>query len=63
MLADAAHLILGVAHSLHDGEPPAFDRWELIDLSKLRVRLKAEFSASNRDMYQPDAVVAGGESE
>jgi hypothetical protein len=36
-----------------------FTRWELIDLSKFRVRLKAEFEGSNADMYREDAVVAG----
>ncbi len=34
-----------------------FLHWELIDLSRFRVRLKAEFEGSNADMYRPEAVV------
>jgi len=29
-----------------------------VDLSKFKVRLKAEFQGSNRDMYRPEAIVA-----
>ena len=31
----------------------SFARWELIDLSEFRVRLKAEFEGSNADLYRP----------
>jgi hypothetical protein len=34
-----------------------FAHWELIDLSRFRVRLKAEFEGSNADLYRSDAVV------
>ena len=37
-----------------------FARWELIDLSEFRVRLKAEFEGSNADLYRPEAVVGAG---
>ncbi|MES2997457.1 MAG: hypothetical protein V4733_11670 [Verrucomicrobiota bacterium] len=50
---DAIHLVAGISH---DGEPQQwkFTGWKLVDLSKLQVRLKAEFQASNAELYQPD---------
>ena len=57
---DAHHLIVGIEHE-KTGAEVKFTRWELIDLSKFRVRLKAEFEGSNADMYRDDAVVAGSE--
>jgi len=57
---DAHHLIVGIEHE-KTGAEVNFTRWELIDLSKFRVRLKAEFEGSNADMYREDAVVAGSE--
>jgi len=49
---DAVHLLVGI---FHDGRTGAwrFGPWQLVDLSRLEVRLKAEFQASNRDLY-PD---------
>lgn len=46
----AHHLLLGFAH---DGSAGSwtFTSWELVDLSKLTVKLKAEFHASNKDLY------------
>jgi hypothetical protein len=57
ILDDAHHFIVGFEH---DGQAGAwhFTKWELIDLSNFRVKLKAEFQASNREMYRPEAVVA-----
>jgi len=55
---DAHHLIVGIEHE-KTGADVSFTRWELIDLSSFRVRLKAEFEGSNADMYREDAVVAG----
>ena len=55
---DACHLIVGIEHE-KTGAEVNFTRWELIDLSAFRVRLKAEFEGSNADMYREDAVVAG----
>jgi hypothetical protein len=48
---DAVHLLAGIEH---DGKDRlwTFTGWRLIDLSTLRVRLKAEFQASNADLYQ-----------
>ncbi|MGD7653709.1 MAG: hypothetical protein ACQCXQ_10870 [Verrucomicrobiales bacterium] len=48
---DASHLLVGITH---DGNTGAwtFTGWKLVDLSNLRVRLKAEFQASNADLYK-----------
>jgi hypothetical protein len=35
-----------------------FTRWDLVDLSHFKVKLKAEFQGSNRDMYRAEAIVA-----
>lgn len=47
----AVHLIVGIEH---DGKESqwTFTGWRLIDLSSLRIRLKAEFQASNADLYR-----------
>jgi hypothetical protein len=38
-----------------------FTRWDVVDLSNFKVKLKAEFQGSNRDMYRPEAIVASSE--
>jgi hypothetical protein len=40
-----------------------FTRWDLVDLAQFRVKLKAEFQGSNRDMYRPEAIVASRSSD
>lgn len=52
----ACHLILGIAH---DGKDGAWQLtgWRLIDLHNFRVRLKAEFQASNKDLYREEMTV------
>jgi hypothetical protein len=69
---DAVHLVVGFVHAPREtgaGSPAAggsaspktiwkFTRWDLVDLSRFTVKLKAEFQGSNRDMYRPDAIVA-----
>ena len=59
ILEDAHHVMIGFEH---DGENGAwkFLGWELVDLSSLRVKLKAEFQASNRELYRPETVIASG---
>ena len=37
-----------------------FTRWDLVDLSRFEVKLKAEFQGNNRDMYRPEAIVTSG---
>ncbi|HEX7261942.1 MAG TPA: hypothetical protein VF258_09015 [Luteolibacter sp.] len=48
---DAVHLLVGIEH---DGKPNlwTFTGWRLVDLSALQVRLKAEFQASNSELYR-----------
>lgn len=55
---DAVHLIAAFENE-KQGDTVKFTRWQLIDLSGFRVRLKAEFEGSNADIYRDDAVVAG----
>lgn len=47
---DAVHLLVGIEH---DGKSRqwTFTGWRLVDISGLKVRLKAEFQASNADLY------------
>ncbi|MBT8043958.1 MAG: hypothetical protein KJO79_03325, partial [Verrucomicrobiae bacterium] len=53
---DAMHLLLGISHDGKDGAW-TFTSWKICDLSKFQVRLKAEFQASNRDLYRPGIVI------
>jgi hypothetical protein len=60
---DAVHLIVGFEHEARGKNPESirgwnFTRWDLVDLSQFKVKLKAEFQGSNRDMYRPEAIVA-----
>jgi hypothetical protein len=59
---DAAHLIAGIEHERDKDGAIHFTRWELIDLANFRVKLKAEFEASNADLYRPEAVVGSSSS-
>ena len=61
---DAVHFVVGFEHAQREiasGPPKTtwkFTRWDLVDLSRFTVKLKAEFQGSNRDMYRPEAIVA-----
>jgi hypothetical protein len=60
---DAVHFIVGFQHEPRDpSSSPTpmwkFTRWDLVDLAQFKVKLKAEFQGSNRDMYRPEAIVA-----
>jgi len=57
ILDDAHHLIVGFEHDGKADGAWTFLGWELVDLAHFRVKLKAEFQASNRDLYQPEAIV------
>lgn len=57
---DAAHLLIGIEHDGRDGEWKfGAHRW--VDLSGLKVRLKAEFQASNQDLYPDRSVLETSE--
>ena len=64
---DAVHFVVGFEHAPWEsgsGPPNAtwkFTRWDLVDLSRFTVKLKAEFQASNREMYRPEAIAASSE--
>ncbi len=61
---DAVHFIIGFEHEKPSpGKPWKFTRWDLVDLSRFKVKLKAEFQGSNHDLYRPDAVVASSAKE
>ncbi|MEM9236201.1 MAG: hypothetical protein AAGB14_05430 [Verrucomicrobiota bacterium] len=51
---DAVHLLIGIGHDGRNGAW-TFSDWKVVDLATLSVRLKAEFQASNRDLYNTDA--------
>jgi len=55
---DAVHLLVGFEHEPKSEGRWNFTRWDLVDLAHFKVRLKAEFQGSNRDIYRPDAIVA-----
>ena len=57
ILDDAHHLIVGFEHDGKADGAWVFLGWELVDLARFRVKLKAEFQASNKDLYQPEAIV------
>jgi hypothetical protein len=59
---DAVHFIVGFEHERREKNGRwTFTRWDLVDLSHFKVKLKAEFQGSNRDIYSPEAIVATGE--
>jgi hypothetical protein len=55
---DAVHLLVGFEHAARTNGHWTFTRWDLVDLAHFKVRLKAEFQGSNRDIYRPEAIVA-----
>ena len=57
---DARQLLVAIPHNGKVGPDLRLLGWDLVDVSKIRVRLKAEFQASNHDMYRKDNVVATG---
>jgi len=54
---DAVHLLLGFEHEPRKAGHWSFTRWEIVDLAQFKVKLKAEFQGSNRDIYRPEAIV------
>jgi hypothetical protein len=55
---DAVHLLVGFEHEQKKAGPWNFTRWDLVDLAHFKVRLKAEFQGSNRDIYRAEAIIA-----
>ncbi len=57
ILEDARHLIIGLSHQGKVDGLWMFRSWKIVDLAHFKVRLKAEFQASNRDLYLEDLVI------
>jgi hypothetical protein len=55
---DAVHFVVGFEHAPGEDGHWKFTRWELVDLARFKVKLKAEFQGSNQDIYRPEAIVA-----
>ena len=55
---DAVHLVAGFEHEARINGHWKFTRWDLVDLAQFKVKLKAEFQRSNRDIYRPEATIA-----
>jgi len=62
VLHDAHHVLVGIEHDGNTGKWK-FLRWHLVDLADFKVTLKAEFQASNRDLYVPNLIIGVGEVE
>lgn len=54
---DASHLIVGIAHGGKIEGQWQLNAWKVVDLIDFRVRLKAEFQSSNRELYRDEAVL------
>lgn len=50
---DASHILVGFIHSNRE----RIVGFKIVDLSKVNVRLKAEFNTSNRELYKDQAIV------
>ncbi len=57
---DARHLLVGFRHNAAIGPGLRLESWKMVDLSRLRVRLKAEFQAGNDRIYTDANVIANG---
>jgi hypothetical protein len=56
---DAVHFVVGFEHEAREKSGAwKFTRWDIVDLSQFKVKLKAEFQGTNRDMYRAEAIVA-----
>lgn len=60
---DARHILVGIHHNERRGGQLRFGGWELVDVSKIKVRLKAEFQASNRDLYRENTIILRSEEK
>lgn len=61
VLHDAHHLLVGIEHDGNTGKWK-YLRWHLVDLARFQVTLKAEFQASNRDLYRPELLIGTWEA-
>lgn len=54
---DAVHLLIGVQHEGEIGTDLRLTRWELVDLSRVRLELKPEFQTGNRELYRDATII------
>jgi len=54
---DASHVLVGIQHNGKTGPDLRLLAWELVDISRIRVQLKAEFQASNKELYHEGNVI------
>ncbi len=59
VLHDANHLLVGIEHDGNTGKW-RYLRWHIVDLARFKVNLKAEFQASNEDLYRPELIIQSG---
>ena len=59
VLHDANHLLVGIEHDGNTGHWK-FLRWHLVDLTRFKVTLKAEFQANNKEIYRPELILQSG---
>ncbi len=55
--SDALHLLLGFIIKEIEAEKFITIGWKLVDLSKIKVSIKAEFNADNLEIYKPEAII------
>jgi hypothetical protein len=61
---DAVHFVVGFEHEAREKSGAwKFTRWDIVDLANFKVKLKAEFQGSNRDLYRVEAIVASSAKE
>ncbi len=58
ILDAASHLIVGIAHGGKVDGRWQLEAWKVVDLIDFRVRLKAEFQSSNRELYRESSVLS-----
>jgi len=61
--SDASHLLVGIMHNGWINGKITFVRWSLVDVATIPLRLKAEFQASNREIYSSGQTLATSESD
>ena len=54
---DAMHLLIGFEHDGAGAGKWQFQKWSIVDMSRVKVRLKLEFQTSNRELYRSQNIV------
>jgi hypothetical protein len=54
---DALQMLVGIEHAGRDSSTLRLTKWDLVDVSKLRVDLKAEFQTGNDRIYRSEMIV------